>query len=135
MSDFPKNDTVVSLAAMRRELLLKKRLSPTVSERERRRLALETAGPNDEIAIPLFQAFVSYCYLEAAKKAPEAQKELFGVVMSAMERRRNGWPFDLLAPVSAATFAEISSVQFTDVVQTMQGQFQRALVNEGYELI
>jgi hypothetical protein len=78
---------------------------------------------------------VSYCYLEAAQRGLAARGELFKVIKSAVERHRNGWPLDLLVPISAATFAEISSVQFTEVVQTMQSKFQQALAREGYELI
>lgn len=139
MNDLPQNDTVVCLAAMRKELLLRKRLSPTVSERERARLALEDAGPDDEVAVPLFQAFVTFCYLaDLSTKddaAHRAYLELLTAVNGALARHKNGWGLDLMVAISAPTYAALSSIPMTDVMLRMKARFTDAIRREGYEPI
>ena len=135
MNDLQKSGTVVCFAAMRKELLLRNRLSPTVSERERRRLLLETVAEDDScIAIPLFQAFVVYCYLNAVDQHSDIQQELIHKVSYASSYDV-GKHAPLLVEISVKAFAVISELDMVTVVQAMSGKFQQELTHRGYERI
>lgn len=145
MNDFPKKDTVVSFAAMRKELLSKRRLSPTVAARARLSELRELAGEGDKIIVPFFQAAAMACYLDNNRHIDGAEKaasELIIQIRDAVEAREfidpspsslSLSPIALFVEVSLSTFETFAMIPFDQIMRDMQAKFTDELSKHGYE--
>lgn len=139
MNDSPKNDTVVSFAAMRKELLSKNRLSPTVAARARLSEILSKAGPADKVLIPFFQAATMYCYLDHNRDISnwrEARNDLKAAMdWTIGEGLINDAPMPLFCEIKQATFETFALLPFNEITDSMQGKFTAELERLGYEYL
>lgn len=144
MNDSPNKGTVVSFAAMRAELLSKRRLSPTVDARERARAATEAIDDDAQYEIPLNQAFTILCYLNGVSQHPDVQWELnceigrhmdnlqFKVVPSGVSQR-SSLPVKIM--VEGRSLKKISGIVLTDMIEDMHKRYEQAVHKEGGEMI
>jgi len=139
MSEFPKTDSVVSFADMRRELLLRNRLSPIVAARARLSELREKAGPADKVIIPFYQAATVMLYLDHNRDIPnyrEARNELEDAIKEAMVSvKYNDKPIPLFVAISEKTFETFALLDGLTIIESMAGKFAAELEHTGHELI
>lgn len=139
MNESPKSDSVVSLSAMRRELLLRNRLSPLVAARARLTELREKVGPADKVIIPFYQAATMMLYLDHNRDIPnyrEARNELEDALNEAMGSvKYNDKPLPLFVTVTEKTFELFAMIDGLTMIENMAGKFAAELGRMGYELI
>lgn len=142
MNDSHSNDSVVSLDAMRRELLSKNRLSPIVAARARLSAIREKAGPAGKVLIPFFQAAAVLCYLDHTRDIEgwqgvrdELARLLMTPVIHVVDAPPADAPMPLFVELSEPAFEKIAMFDFTEMALAMAPKFIAELERQGYEYV
>lgn len=115
---------------MRKELLSKNRLSPTVREREARRQQQENLEEGGAIAIPYFLAQLYFLYLNAIEQNPALQIKLQTAMLQ--QTKVDDPKLPLFVDIDAGVYAETMNIQFEEALTTLKGMFTEELIKRGY---